>query len=71
MQVLIFMFNLLTECPENKCGKFCDKVCHCQEPVSTADKISGVCSNGCTGRWVSANGTTGLCNLGLYWYMYM
>ncbi|XP_052793646.1 uncharacterized protein LOC128227287 [Mya arenaria] len=46
-------------CPENYCGYNCSVPCHCRIPGSMKDRLTGVCTSGCAGRWTGRNG---LCN---------
>lgn len=39
---------MFTECTEGKCGFDCSTECHCK---TFEDKITGICTSGCEGRW--------------------
>lgn len=51
----------LQECPTNVCGIDCKRPCHCLEPATMWDTISGICETGCYGRYT---GVHGLCDIG-------
>ncbi|KAL4234582.1 hypothetical protein ACF0H5_006223 [Mactra antiquata] len=48
--------ELYGDCPLHQCGYDCSKVCHCKTLTSLEDKISGICSSGCEGRWTGDDG---------------
>ncbi|KAL4234475.1 hypothetical protein ACF0H5_006121 [Mactra antiquata] len=48
--------ELYGDCPIHQCGYDCSTICHCKTMKSLEDKISGICTSGCEGRWTGVNG---------------
>ncbi|KAL4234479.1 hypothetical protein ACF0H5_006124 [Mactra antiquata] len=52
--------KLYGDCPVHQCGYNCSTICHCKTLKSLEDKIAGICTSGCEGRWTGVNGK---CNI--------
>lgn len=53
---------MISDCLENQCGIDCSIPCHCSEPTTMWNTLSGTCVGGCVGRWT---GVDGRCDIGI------